>query len=145
MIFNYLNYLFLGDSGSYILGLFIGYLLVTIYNNYPTLSPYYIILLLWYPCYEILFSMIRKCSYKKSPTNPDNKHLHQLIYIYIKNKFKISNNLSNNFSSLIINLYNLFVFILASLDYKNTQYLIFLISINIAVYTFIYYRLFKLR
>ena len=33
LIFNYLNYLFLGDSGSYILGLFIGYLLVIFYKN----------------------------------------------------------------------------------------------------------------
>ena len=40
--------------------------------------------LLWYPAYETLFSIIRKVLTKKSALSPDNLHLHQLIYIYLK-------------------------------------------------------------
>ena len=39
---------------------------------------------LWYPCFENLFSIIRKFNFKKSPISPDNKHLHQLLFIFLK-------------------------------------------------------------
>ena len=61
MIMNYFNLLFLGDSGSYLIGLFSSFLIISIYNlNLNSISPYFIIVLVWYPCFENLFSIIRK-------------------------------------------------------------------------------------
>jgi len=74
-------------------------------------SPYYIVALLWYPAYENLFSIIRKKILKKSPSVPDNKHLHQLIYLYLDKSFNIDKNLSNTLSGILICLYNLFYFL----------------------------------
>ena len=81
LVFNYLNFFYLVMEDS-VLSLFLGYILVVIYSKNPSISPYYIISLLWYPCFENLFSLIRKLIAKKSPTNPDNLHLHQLLYKY---------------------------------------------------------------
>ena len=86
LILNFLNYLFLGDSGAYSLSLIVGYILINIYQNSTGISPYYIILLLWYPCFENLFSIIRKLANKKNPLNPDTNHLHQFIFIFFQKK-----------------------------------------------------------
>ena len=89
LILNFLNYLFLGDSGAYSLSFIIGYILINAYQNSVDISPYYIILLLWYPCFENLFSIIRKLINKKNPINPDTNHLHQFIYIFFQKKNKV--------------------------------------------------------
>jgi UDP-N-acetylmuramyl pentapeptide phosphotransferase/UDP-N-acetylglucosamine-1-phosphate transferase len=140
-VLNLFNLLYLGDSGSYILALFSGYLLINMANDNPFLSPFYIVLLLWYPCFENLFSIIRRKNNLYSSLKPDNKHLHQLIYIFVKNKFCKKNIFANIFSASIINLYN-FLIIMVSLQFiYKTKFIIFLIIINITFYLFIYYYL----
>ena len=83
-ILNLNNKLFMGDSGSYVLSLLCGYFLVKIYEMSLEISPFFIVLLLWYPCFENLFSIIRKFTLKRSPVNADNNHLHQLIFFILK-------------------------------------------------------------
>jgi len=85
-LMNIYQKLFMGDSGSYVLSLMSGYLLIKLSEINQEISPYYIALLLWYPCFENLFSIIRKKILKKSPINADNNHLHQLIFFYLKKK-----------------------------------------------------------
>ena len=60
LLFNLLNKMYLGDSGSYLIGISIGSLLILIYKEISFISPFFIVLLLWYPCFENLFSIIRK-------------------------------------------------------------------------------------
>ena len=69
---------------SILLSLFTGLYLINFSQNFA-LSPYFIILLLWYPCFELLFSMIRRIRKKLKTYKPDNFHLHQFIYKLIKN------------------------------------------------------------
>ena len=57
---NSLGIIYMGDSGAYLLSLFIGYILINFSSNNLSISPYFIIVLLWYPCFELLFSMIRR-------------------------------------------------------------------------------------
>ena len=135
--------MFIGDSGSYVLGFIYGYLLIEIYVNSQNLSPFYIILLVWYPCFETLFSIIRKFRLNRSPILPDTKHLHQLLYISIKKKFKLPNVKTNIYSAIVINIYNLFIVYLASTNVSNSQFQIFLIFISILVYCYLYFSLFK--
>ena len=59
----------LGDAGAYILSFFVGYLIIKCHNFNPNISPYFFITLLWYPCFENLFSIIRKLKNKFSPLN----------------------------------------------------------------------------
>ena len=144
-ILNVNNKLFMGDSGSYVLSLLSGYLLIKIYEVSPQISPYFIVLLLWYPCFENLFSIIRKFSLKKSPVAADNNHLHQLIFIFLKKKLVLKNFNINNISSLIIIFYNLFIFSISLIDPGNSQLQITLVVINIIIYLFTYFKLFIYR
>ena len=141
LIFNLFNLFFIGDSGSYSLGLIFSFLLINIYTVNSNISPFYIILLVWYPCFELLFSIVRKFNINFSPTRPDVGHLHQLIYNLIKNKFNFSKLKSNNISSILILLFNSCSIFLGSLDIYNTQNQIILIIMNILFYTAAYKQL----
>ena len=140
-----MNQLYLGDSGSYTISLLAGFLLIEFYNNNSEVSSFFIILLLWYPCFENLFSIIRKFQIHKSPLAPDNKHFHQLLYHYLKVKFKKNDLFTNNLASLIINFYNFLIIFLGSEYFFNTQILLLLILLNIVIYTVFYLRLFKFK
>ena len=145
LIFNFLNFFYLGDSGSYSIGLVLGYLLITIYNLSNSISPFFIILLLWYPCFENLFSILRKNKLKNSPIVADDKHLHQLLYFYIQKKFFKNNLLSNNFSSILVNCYNFILIFTASKNISSTNFQVFLLVVNIFVYLICYKYLFSFR
>tara|TARA_Y100000996_G_scaffold411403_1_gene395495 strand:+ start:318 stop:1337 length:1020 start_codon:yes stop_codon:yes gene_type:complete len=143
-ILNIFNKLYLGDNGAYLLGLVFSLLLIRIYQLDGNFSPYFVILLLWMPCFENLFSIIRKFLHRISPTLPDNNHFHQLLFLFIKKNLK-KKELANNFSSFLIIFYNLIIFYFGSIDIYNTKYQIMLISINIIIYLLIYKTLFLYR
>ena len=145
LFFNYLNLLFLGDGGSYIIGLISGVFLILIYNSQNHISPFFIIFLLWYPCFENLFSILRKNKFKNSPIHADNRHLHQLLFFFINKKYKFNDLVTNNLSSVLINTYNLFAFLIASKYLYDTFALIVLIIINILLYSLSYRYLFNFR
>jgi UDP-N-acetylmuramyl pentapeptide phosphotransferase/UDP-N-acetylglucosamine-1-phosphate transferase len=145
LIFNFSNKLYLGDSGSYFLGLFIGTLLIIIYKDFSAISSFYIVLLLWYPCFENLFSIIRKFRFNSSPLKADNKHLHQLLFYFIKKRFNLSKLLTNNLSSIIINSINLSFMFIGSNFIFDTKIQILLISCLVLLYLLSYYILFNFR
>mgnify|MGYP001275143350 CR=1 FL=1 len=145
LILNFNNKLFMGDSGSYTLGLLSGYFLIKFYEFNQEISPYFIVLLLWYPCFENLFSIIRKFSYKKSPINADNNHLHQLIFFYIKKNNFFKNLSLNNISSFFIILYNLIIFMFSLYNPSNSQFQICLVLLNIIIYLILYFKLFSFK
>lgn len=138
LILNLFNKLYLGDSGSYLLGFIFGFELISFYNQ-NVVSPFFIILLLWYPCFEMLFSIFRKLNFKRSPLKPDSKHFHQLLYFSINKKVK-NPFISSNLSGFFISLYNLIIMMFASTNFVYTEFQIILIGINILVYTFVYLR-----
>ena len=137
-LINAFNQFYLGDSGSYVLGFIFSILLIEIYYQNSHLSPFFIILLLWYPCFETLFSIIRKNFIKKSPMLPDTNHLHQLIFLFIKKKYNLKLFHSNLISANIINLYNTLIFLIAVNYATNSQIQIFFILLNLFLYTVIY-------
>ena len=141
LILNQSNLFFIGDSGSYSLGMIFSFLLINIYTVNSNISPFYIILLVWYPCFELLFSILRKFNINFSPAKPDIRHLHQLIYNLIKNKYNFSKLKSNNISSILILLFNSFSIILGSVDIYSSQNQIILIIMNILFYTAAYKQL----
>jgi UDP-N-acetylmuramyl pentapeptide phosphotransferase/UDP-N-acetylglucosamine-1-phosphate transferase len=146
LILNLLNKLYLGDSGSCLVGTSVGIFLIFLYTYNPHISPFFIVLMLWYPCFEILFSIIRKKILGKSSMMPDTNHLHQLIFFYCKKKF-LSNNIYiiNLISAFLIILYNLIIFFVSAMFIQNTQIQIILILLNILIYMVIYFKLFLLR
>lgn len=140
--FNLFGISFLGDSGSYLLGFFTSIYLIRIHNLLPEISPWLIANLLWYPAFEILFSIIRRLKKEFNPLLPDNYHLHQVIYLYIKNITIYKNILLNPLTANLINVYNYFIFFLSCSFYKNTKILIcfFLFSCFFYVLTYLFLR-----
>ncbi len=144
LILNISNKLFLGDSGAYSVSFLIGFVLIKIYNLNNDISPYFIILLLWYPCFENLFSIIRKKFYKNdNPLEPDTEHFHQKLFFYLKKRFKLTNFRSNILSSLIILSFNSLIFYSASMAISHTIYQLSLVGISIAIYLITYVALHK--
>ena len=144
-IINLKNKFFLGDSGAYLLGFIFSILLINIYKWNPEISPFFIILLLWYPSYENLFSIFRKNILKKSAMYPDAKHAHQLIFFFINTKYKNKSLTTNIFTSQIINIYNLLIMLVASNFISDSKIQVYLILFNIMIYNFIYFKLFKFK
>ena len=142
---NLINKIYLGDAGSYLLGFTFSILLINIYLENLQISPFFIIVLLWYPSFETLFSIIRKNVMNKSPMRPDSNHLHQQIFYTFHKSNTFSKYHSNLLSANIINLYNLIIFIISVNFFSNSQIQVLLILLNICVYTFIYFKLFILR
>ena len=138
ILFNIFNQLYIGDSGSYLIGFLFGCFLLQVYESNQTFSPYFIALLLWYPAFEILFSIIRKIIFRKSPFKPDNKHFHHLVFIYIYRKLKYNNSLSNTLSALTIILYNALIFLIASQNIQHTALQVSLLAINVSIYLILY-------
>ena len=140
-ILNFFNKLYLGDSGSYLLGLLLSLGLIDTHQINNDISPFFIICLLWYPAFENLFSILRKVQFSRSPVKPDTNHLHQLIFYYLKLFFKSNNFYLNTFTGVLINAYNLLSILFATQFYNNTQAQILIIFFNITVYVFIYTKL----
>jgi len=89
LIFLTLNFFgknFLGDGAAYGVGFFLGFILLEITTSNISISPYFIANLLWYPAFENLFSILRRSFSKKNNYLPDNDHLHQLVFKFLKKK-----------------------------------------------------------
>ena len=138
--------LFLGDSGVYVLSFVSGIFLIEIYKSNLLISPYFICNLLWYPAFEVFFSILRKLNISFSVISPDTKHLHQLLYFFLSKKIKkFKPNTINGLTANIINAYNLCMLFLASSDVANTKYQFFFLIFSIVVYCSFYFKLYQFR
>ena len=147
LIFNFFGKSILGDGGSYTLSFIFGFLLIDLFNNNKSISPYFIALILWYPAFENLFSIIRRLFIsRKKISSPDTLHLHQLIYVFLSKYIYKKSKFSNTKTGLIILLYNFVIFYLTIVFklYYDTRIMVSIILFNVAVYLAIYYKLNKL-
>ena len=144
--FNFFSKTYLGDSGTFLLSFLIGYYLINLCNinlySDKYISPIFILLLLWYPAFENLFSIIRKILNKKNPSEPDNLHFHHLLFSYLQKVGKNKKNI-NSLTGLIINFYNLLIFLIGVQFFNKTNYLFILVTVNILIYIIFYFLLLK--
>jgi UDP-N-acetylmuramyl pentapeptide phosphotransferase/UDP-N-acetylglucosamine-1-phosphate transferase len=140
-ILNFFNKLYLGDGGSYFLGLLFALCLINTYQVNNNISPYFVVCLLWYPAFENLFSILRKKNLTRSPLDPDTNHLHQIIFLYLKKNFNIKSIYLNTATGTIINIYNLICIAIATQFYSHTKMQILIITFNIIVYIYLYRKL----
>lgn len=111
LVFNFLNILFLGDNGSYLIAAIVA--LYTIYIiQYLNLNPFLASIILLYPCFEVLFSLISKK--KKFLANKD--HFHLKLHEKFNEKYKFIPLL------IILSINSCFIF-LTILNYQNDDYL----------------------
>lgn len=88
LFFNFPNAkLFLGDSGAYIIGFLVSFLLINFFYDYSEFDPLIVWILIGYPISEVIFSFFRKIINKKSPFYPDKYHTHIKLFHYNKKKY----------------------------------------------------------
>ena len=141
-LFNIFSKTYLGDSGVFLLSFVIGYQLINLCNDNLSLpkyiSPAFILLLLWYPAFENLFSIIRKILSKKEPSQPDNFHLHHLLFTYLNKKI-VNKKITNSLSGFAINFYHFLIFLISVEFYNKTNFLFMLVIVNICIYIISYF------
>ena len=144
LLFNFPNAkIFLGDSGSYLLGALIAFNTIKTYELNLNISPFFYASILFYLFYEVFFSFVRKSLKKNSPLKPDNFHLHMLIYKFLKNSKKISN--ANYATSFLINFFYLILIIPLIHFQENGIFCRYYFFFLVFTYTATYYYLSNLK
>jgi UDP-N-acetylmuramyl pentapeptide phosphotransferase/UDP-N-acetylglucosamine-1-phosphate transferase len=133
--------IFLGDSGSYLMGSLVALNTIITNNLNPNYSSFFFCVLLFYLFFEVFFSFLRKVIQKKSPVHPDNEHLHMLTFKRISLKF--GQNKGNYINSIIINFIYLILVLPALIFAKDpviSRYWFFsLLTIYVLVYSRLYH------
>tara|TARA_B100001250_G_C19789494_1_gene785763 strand:- start:474 stop:1523 length:1050 start_codon:yes stop_codon:yes gene_type:complete len=136
--------IFLGDCGSFFIGTCISVLTIIIYNQSNDISPFYFAIVIYYIFIEIFFSVFRKLFQKKNPFYPDRKHLHMLLYEFLKIKDLRFKNYNFTTSILINGFYLISVFpsfLFMHDSFLCKIYFFFLISIYAIFYFFLNHQL----
>ena len=144
LIFLFFNFpygkVFAGDLGAYLYGFLISMLTITFFGKHQNLISWMAVLILIYPCNELLFSYLRKFYANISPLKADKLHLHSLIYKKIA--IKINNTIVINFICIGILSLLWLMPLLAMISNKTIQSVSVFLCFFILYYFFIY-RLFK--
>jgi UDP-N-acetylmuramyl pentapeptide phosphotransferase/UDP-N-acetylglucosamine-1-phosphate transferase len=141
IFFNFRNYVYLGDGGVYLVSFISSAIVINFINNNAIISPYFAVLLLWYPCFENLFSLIRRLFTNKITYHADNYHLHHLIYLFFSRKNILS---PSNITGLLIFSFNFIILTLGYKFYNETKYLLLLIFFSVILYCCCYFYLRRL-
>ncbi len=73
--------IFAGDAGAYFVGFMLAELAVLLVARHPqTLSPWFPLLVLIYPIFETVFTILRRRQRKMAAGLPDSMHFHQVVY-----------------------------------------------------------------
>lgn len=85
LIFNFpKGRIFLGDGGAYIIGGLMAMSVITLSAQDKSISPFALLLIVFYPCYELFRTMARRFFVGgKQMMMPDNEHLHSLVYRWL--------------------------------------------------------------
>ena len=78
-----LNYpqgrIFMGDAGAYTLGFLLAACLITLHHRHPEISPWAILLVIFWPIADIAHSIVRRRLSGKRPDRPDMMHMHHVV------------------------------------------------------------------
>ena len=95
--------IFLGDGGAYFLGALAAGIAVLLPERNDGISPFSSLLIVIYPFYELVRSTIRRILAKGyRALEPDNKHLHSLIYRYVSSRILMAKPIQNSLASAIV-------------------------------------------
>ena len=131
LFFNFFGKIFMGDSGAYLIGLLTATTAINLSVNNDNLSPLVIALILIYPSWELLRTIIRRFLNKQNMFSPDANHLHSLLYSNNLNKYRLSALKTNMLTSLQLLFIQLIIFIYVICFYDHK------ILVNLGIVLFI--------
>jgi|GEM_PF-500695 len=79
MVFNLRGKIFMGDSGSYLVGFIIALLSILLIRRNPSISPFVPFLLVFVPVFDTLLAIYRRSRRGKNPFAPDEEHIHHVL------------------------------------------------------------------
>lgn len=115
LFFNMRGKIFMGDSGSYLMGFVVSALsvMLVVYNH--EVSPFAPLLIILIPVFDTLFAIYRRKRLNRSPFIADKRHLHHILSRRYKNNTK---------AVVVILLLQTVIALLTLLFYKQTYVLI---------------------
>ncbi len=137
-----LGRIFLGDGGSYFLGMVISIALIKHYQD-NQLSPWYVACVLIYPITDTIFTILRRMHAKMSTMESDNQHLHHLIFESVSNRISKYERLKHVITTLIIFVFYTPFILFANTQPTNTTLLAFICAVFIFLYVVSYFVLKK--
>lgn len=101
LVFNYpFGWIFLGDAGAYTLGFILSWFGISILINFPSASPWAILLTVFWPLADTLLAIFRRLRQSSLTMAPDKLHVHQMvmrsleIYVLGRHRRQVSNPLT---------------------------------------------------
>ena len=132
LIFNYpIAKIFMGDTGAYFLGIICGISVIYFFGSNPEVLTWNAIVILFYPSFEVLFTILRRIFNNQNITSPDLDHNHNLLFRYIK-KTKIKH--PNSICTLFIFPQMLIPYFFIDYVFNDLVKVFILLSIQIFIY-----------
>jgi len=152
LVWNYpRGLIFLGDGGAYLIGFLVAELSVLLVARNPQVSPWFPLLLAFYPIFETVFTIFRRMVIGKThPGLPDAAHLHQLIYRRVV-RWAVSDDCSkkrtqrNAMTSPYLWLMASFAVLPAMIFWNNTTALQIIALLFASFYIWVYRQIYKAR
>ena len=131
--------IFIGDGGAYLLGFLVSISVILISQRNELVSPFASLLIILYPFYEMIRTIIRRKAVSNDIMLPDDMHLHSLIYKLFLKKTKNTFLNTNALTTITIIILPLFCCLWTLLFYTNTfiiclGIMLFLISYELILY-----------
>lgn len=130
--------IFLGDGGAYFIGFVLAEISVLLVRRNSEISPWFPVIVLSYPIFEVFFSIYRK-KFKRgmSAFEPDKVHLHMLIY----KRLTKNNPKTSVYIWFLVAVFNAFALVF----YSNTTILIAIFMLFVTIYVFLYRRIVRFK
>lgn len=152
LVWNYpRGLIFLGDGGAYLIGFLVAELSVLLVARNPQVSPWFPLLLAFYPIFETLFTIFRRVVISKSKLGlPDAAHLHQLIYHRVV-RWAVDDECSkkktkrNSLTSPYLWTISAFAIIPATIFWNNTAVLQMIALLYAGFYVWLYWQIYHSR
>jgi UDP-N-acetylmuramyl pentapeptide phosphotransferase/UDP-N-acetylglucosamine-1-phosphate transferase len=103
-----LNYpygrIFMGDAGAYTLGFLLAACLITLHYRHPEISPWAIILVIFWPIADMAHCILRRAVSGKNPQRADMLHMHHVVMraLTVRSNGRMKRHVANPLATAII-------------------------------------------